>query len=203
MIEPDSTNEEEVPSALVRAVYFAHLEHFDEPDHSIRFGDGTVREGKEHFPPVIDVMLWRANDSCDITTFATIGMSERPLTGAKHRAEIHFSIRATLSETDEHKVALFLANLATYPFHYGTHLDWWHSVRDPGTIPLFSEGMSVLFHPRFVDDGWDTIVHEGQTVKLLNAIPITQEERQLKNDSGLNALFEVWEKLNLDLFAIR
>ena len=142
------------PSDLVRAVYFEHIDYFGEPNHSIRFGDGTIREGEEHFPPLLDVMIWRADDSLDITTFSTIGMSERPMDGVEFRAELHFAVRqSSLTEADEHEIALFLANLATYPFQNRTNLDWWHSLRDPGRIPLFSDGMTILFHPRFVKEG--------------------------------------------------
>lgn len=192
------------PSDLVRKVYFEHVDHFGEPDNSIRFGDGTIREGEEHFPPVIDVMIWRPDDSVDVATFSTIGMSERPMPGADFRAELHFAVRRkSFTAEEEHQIALFLANLATYPFHYKTCLDWWHSLRDPGSIPLFSDGMSVLLHPSFVEDGWDTITHDEQEVRLLNVVPITSEERQLKNNSGIDALFDRWADIDIDLFAPR
>lgn len=192
------------PSDLVRAVYIDHVDHFGEPDHSIRFGDGTARKGEEHFPPRIDVMIWRPDDSVDIGTFATIGMAERPMDDADYRTEMHFAVRRkSFTEQEEYQIALFLANLATYPFHYRTHLDWWHSLRDVGKIPLFSDGMSVLLHPRFIEDGWDTLIYKEQEVRLLNVIPITPEERQLKNDSGIDALFESWADRNIDLFAPR
>jgi len=84
------------PSDLVRAVYFEHVNHFGEPDHSIRFGDGTVRDGEEHFPPLMDVMIWRADESVDITTFSTIGMSERPMDGCDFRAYIYTAPRKPL-----------------------------------------------------------------------------------------------------------
>jgi hypothetical protein len=146
-------------------------------------------------------MIWRPNDSIDIGTFSTIGMAARPMVDADYRAELHFSVRRkSFTEAEEHQIALFLANLATYPFHYGTRLNWWHSLRDPGSIPLYSVGMSVLFHPRFVKDGWDTITHDQQKVRLLNVVPITQEERQLRSDSGLDALCDRWADLNIDLF---
>ncbi len=34
------------PSELVRAVYFDHVDHFGEPDHFIRFGDGQIHKGE-------------------------------------------------------------------------------------------------------------------------------------------------------------
>ena len=191
------------PSGLLKAVYFEHLDNFGEPDHSIRFGDGTIRENEEHFPPIIDVMIWRPDGSADITTFSTIGMSEMPMTEVPYRCELHFSVRSEKPLENESTIARFLANLATYPFHYETHFNWWHTLRDPGRIPLFSEGMAVLFHPRFVGDGWDTIIHHDQTVKLLNVVPITQEERRLNDDSGIQALMDHWGDQMIDLFEPR
>jgi hypothetical protein len=180
------------------------LDHFGEPDRSIRFGDGTIRDGEEHFPPVIDIMIWRPDDVVDIGTFSTIGMSERPMSGVDYRVELHFAIRwKSFTAEDENQIARFLANLATYPFHYKTHLNWWHSLSDPGSIPLFSKGMSVLFHPRFVEDGWDTITHKGQSVKILSVVPITAEERILKSESGIDGLCDHWAELNMDLLKPR
>ena len=192
------------PSDLVRTVYFEHVDHFGDPNHSIRFEDDTKCEVGAQFPPIIDVMIWRPDDSIDIATFSTIGMSERPMGDANFRAELHFAIRReSLTEEEEYQIAIFLANLATYPFYYKTHLDWWHSLRDPGRIPFFSEGMAVLFHPRFVVDGWDTVTCDKQEVRLLNVVPITQEELQLKKDSGLDPLFDRWTEMNIDLFTPR
>jgi len=166
--------EQPQPSELVRAIYLDHLEHFGEPGASIRFGDGTVREGQEHFPPLIDVMIWRADESLDITTFATFGMAERPMDGAEHRAELHFAIRQTSLSED-----------------------------DPGSIPLFSAGMSALLHPRFVEEGWDSTTVENQEVRYLNVVPITEAERQLKNETGLDALLDHWSDHAIDLFSPR
>ena len=89
------------PSGLVRSVYFEHVDHFGEPDHSIRFGDGRQKSGEEHFPSFIDVMIWSPDSSVDIGTFSTIGMSDRPMIGVDHRAELHFAVRGAVAEKVE------------------------------------------------------------------------------------------------------
>ena len=149
-------------------------------------------------------MIWRPDDSVSIGIFSTIGMSERAMDGVDYRAELHFGIRrGSFTEEEELSIAVFLANLAVYPFYHRTHLNWWHSLRDPGRIPLFSEGMSVLFHPRLARDGWDTVTHGGQEVRLLNVVPITPLERKLKNDSGIDALLDHLVATGIDPFVPR
>ena len=191
------------PSDLVRYVYLQHIDRFGEPEACWRYGDGTVKEGEEHFPSRIDVMIWRAGEEVNITTFSTIGMADKPMVDCDFRAELHFAVRGALTEEQERKVASFLANLATYPFYYKNHLDWWHTMRNPGTIPYYSAGMGLLFHPRFVEDGWDSIDYNGQEVRLLNAIPITQSERQLIREKGVNALLDEWSATGMDIFTVR
>lgn len=191
------------PSELVRYVYLKHIDHYGEPDACWRYGDGTVVPGKEHLPARMDIMVWRSNEEVDINTFSTIGMCDRPMEGCNHRVEIHFAVRGRVTEEQERKICHFLANLATYPFHYKNHIDWWHTMRDPSTIPLYSEGMGLLFHPRFVENGWDLITYGTQQIRLLHAIPITQEERALVREKGMDALLDEWERTELDMFMVR
>ena len=162
---------------ILRNLYHEHLDHFGEPDESIVFDDPPPPN--DSFPNRIDVFIWLPNADCDVTTFATIGMAARPMRDAQHRAELHFGIRDSMSLANRRKVAVFMANLALYPFYHQTIFDWWHRVRQPGTIPMFTSCPSLFFHPRFVDEGWDTVVFEGTDVKLLNIVPVTQAEYDL------------------------
>jgi hypothetical protein len=193
------TTEQSGPSAIVRHVYREHIEHFGEPDESIVFDDDhAVTHTPAQMPARIDVFVWHPGPELDITTFATIGMSYQPMAGAAHRAELHFAVRAKLPPSDVQACAVFLANLATYPFHTETHFDWWHKLNDPGNIPLFSNAKSVLLYPRFVEDGWDEIPHNGTVVKLLNVIPISAQAYKLKSKDEL--IDYVWDELG-DPFA--
>ncbi len=183
---------------ILKKLYDEHLEHFGEPDESIVFDAPPPPD--DSFPSRMDVFIWRANEDCDVTTFATIGMASRPMHGAQHRVELHFGIRDSLSPAYEKKVAAFMANLALYPFFHQTRFGWWHRLREPGVIPMFPSCTSLFFHPRFVADGWDTVVFESTEIKLLNIIPITQAEYEL--GSGQKAL-EVMEENELDFLKPR
>jgi len=90
--------------------------------------------------------------------------------------------------------------LAIHPFLNATFFDWWHRVLNPGSIPVFAEATSVLFHPKFVQTGWDTIEFEGTLVKILNVIPITRDEYEMR---PLFRLFDHWTKIGIDLFEPR
>ena len=149
------------------------------------------------------IMIWRADEEVGITTFASVGMSSSSMDGCDHRAEIHFAVRAKLTEERERHAALWVANVAAYPFHHNTHLDWWHILRSPGAIPCFSPGMALIFHPRFVTDGWDTVPFGDTPIHILNAIPITQEERELVRLEGRSALLSKWAEQDMDLFSSR
>ncbi|OJT20829.1 hypothetical protein BO221_28395 [Archangium sp. Cb G35] len=190
------------PPPIVRAVYEAHVKDYGEPDARLVFDASTSATGT---PPLsrTEVCIWRANDEVDVTSFLTVGMAERPMPGkAGLRAELHWGIRASLSEDEEHRAARFLANLACYPWQIEVTLDWWHTVVDPGSIPLFPHCSSVLFHPAFVETGLDCIQHEGQTVHILFVVPITRHERELVR-RGARELIGHWDQEGVDVFVDR
>ncbi len=181
--------------SILQQIYRDHLDHFGEPSHSIVFDDGKQRDG---FPDRVDVMVWDPDEECDITTFATIGMATLLMPRAKHRAELHFAIRRLLTGSERASVAKFMANLAMYPFQIGEAVDWWHTIANPGAIPLFTAAQCVLFHPRFIEDGWDNIQTDDGEVHLLNIIPITLEEKDLRK---IDAILESLE--GTDIFTPR
>src|SRR5215831_14185895 len=172
-----------MPAApVLQQIYRAHIEHFGEPDCSLVFDDGKQIDG---FPSRVDVFIWNPDDESDMTTFATIGMASLPLPKASHRAELHFAIRKSLDQKEIHGVSYFLANLAMYPFQIGEPLDWWHTLSNPGEIPLFLTAKCVLLHPRFVKEGWDSITTDEGDVHILNVVPITQSEKDLRKVSAI------------------
>lgn len=190
---------------VVRAVRAAAVERFGPPDETWEFDASRANPANPPPLPRTEVLVWRADpsDEEDVTTLATFGMSRRAMPGGTLRAEIHMTIRASLSREDEAATARFLAHLACYPFDHRSALDWWHLLSSPGPIPGFPSCSAVLFHPRFVDAGWDC-VHEGdQVVHLLNVVPITPDERALLKRGGLNALQDRWAEGEVDLFRDR
>jgi hypothetical protein len=96
-------------SPIIRQVYREHIEHFGEPDDSVVYEDHDAPHGR---PARIDIFVWRATAEIDITTFATIGMAAAPMSGADHRAELHFSIRCRVDFCDHWQGA------------------WWHVGKD-------------------------------------------------------------------------
>jgi hypothetical protein len=187
-----------MPAApLIRQVYREHLERFGEPDDSIIYEDDERPYAR---PDRIDIFVWRRCAEVDVTTFSTLGMAAWPMPGAKHRAELHFSIRCDIDSVTMAAISRFLANLAIHPFLNDTFFDWWHKIRDPGRIPLFAEATAVLFHPRFVRTGWDTIKFNGVLVKILNVVPITSDEYRIDH---VAELIDHWSRINIDVFAPR
>ena len=182
-------------SALVSPVYREHVSHFGDADDGVVYeSDFSASPHAAQMPARIEVLIWHPVGDLDMTTFATIGMCDQPMTDAEHRAELHFAVRGQLAPDEVKKCSLFLANLATYPFHYQTNLDWWHKIREPGRIPLFDGASSVLLHPRFVKEGWDLIHFDEFTrVKLLNVIPISVAAYSIRYQDELSAY--IWDQL--------
>lgn len=149
------------------------------------------------FPQDIEVGIWEADEHFDLTSFATVGMSSAPMSGGS-RAELHFAIRQKLTESEQYEVALFLANLALYPFQVEDALDWWYSIEDAGGIPLFTSAQSVLLHPAFIENGWNFIGSTKEDIKILNVVPITEKECALES---VDAILDELEKY--DIFAPR
>jgi hypothetical protein len=167
---------------ILREVYREYLAHFGEPAHSIVYDDGKVPEG---YPSRVDVFVWEPDEECEMCTFATIGMSAVPLPKAKHRAELHFAVRRALGMEEIGEVTRFLANLAMYPFQTGEPLNWWHTLSNPGKIPLYTSTGCLLLHPRFAGNGWDRIETDEACVHFLNVVPITREEKDLRQISAI------------------
>jgi Suppressor of fused protein (SUFU). len=184
-------------SAIARHVYQEHLDYFGEPDESFVYEN---KNAPADYPDRMDIFVWKASADVPITTFSTIGMATRPMAGAEHRAELHFSVRGSIDKATLGQGSMFLANLAMHPFIGGTHFDWWHKVRDPGAIPLYSRASSVIFHPRFVDTGWDAMQFDSTPIKILNVVPITPDEYAIQEISKLQ---DHWMNIEVDLFEPR
>jgi hypothetical protein len=185
---------------LVRAVRQATLDRFGPPDSTHSF-DGRAPSNPGPLPR-IDVLVWRPDGDADMTTFCSVGMSARRMSGGS-RAEVHFTIRAALSAREERAAACFVANAACYPFDHDRALGWWHLISQPGAIPGYPSCSALLLHPRFVPDGWDRVRRGRAEVKLLNLVPITAEERLVVKERGADALLDLWAERAVDVFRDR
>lgn len=190
----------EIPH-ITKVVYRELIEHFGEPDAAITYDESTANGPHPLALDLVMVMVWRPTPELDLTTFGTVGMSSRELPGESFRLELLFTVRGLLEESLERKVTQFLANMAGYPWDHGHTLDWWHTLRNPGPIPAFPGCCAILFHPRWVPEGWDTIEHGDDVVHLLNVIPLTLREREIAaRAKELNAY---WEAHGTDVFSDR
>jgi hypothetical protein len=186
------------------------MERFGEPATSIVY-DNTNRSTAlddprqaGSIPDRIEVFIWEPDDKHDLTMFLTIGMSVSTLPKVTYRAELHFSVRKSLTHEEQHAVSRFLANIAVYPFVTGVPLDWWHTMSDPGDVPLYSTAKCVLL-ARHTKKGWDNkkgwwdllSTDEGD-IRILTVVPITREEK------GLGRLDAIRERLEaIDIFTPR
>ncbi len=186
---------------IVSHVYRETVEHFGEPDSVITFDDPPPPD--DSWPARIDVLIWEDDSEVDITTFATVGMCDRPMQHAEHRAEMHFSIRHPAKQMDLNSVAHFMANLCVYPFANKTFFDWVQTINSPRPIPYFPSCRGLLLHPAFVEDGWDTIQFNETRINIMNAVPITEAEMQHGHDNGPFSIFDYFAELQLDLFVDR
>jgi len=190
------------PSEIVKKVYREHIEKFGEPTRSLRY-DKKEPYDSNAYPPFIDVMIWSPEEDLNMTTFATIGMSDMPMKGADYRIELHMSVEGELDEETAANITIFLANLAQYPFINSTYFDWWHTVPNAGEIPGYKTTHSLLLHPAFVENGWDLICTDYGHVKIINVIPITKEEQLMSKEKGINFLLDYLEENEVSYFARR
>jgi hypothetical protein len=161
---------------------------FDDPPPSLR---------------LTNVAVWPADQNCDVTSFHTLGMSERLMKGADYFAELHWAIRASLTKDERLRVAQRLADLAAYPFEHDLKLDWWEVIRQAGPIPQFEGCRHILLHPRFAETGFDEIEHPDGTIKVLYVVPITPQERHLVVDHGREHLENHWVDQETDVLRDR
>lgn len=192
---------ERSPSALAGAVFYELVERFGEPQHTFHFEVPDDAGGA--VPEVIDVFAWTASPSAGITNFATAGMCDRPMAGVGHRAELHFAVRDALPEAELERAATVLANLAAFPFLTGRALDWWHTLAHFGHLPGFPSCSGLLLHPAFVRGGFDRVESDGTTVKILNVVPITEDEMATAREHGVGRLMERIYRDDIDLMRDR
>jgi len=187
---------------IVRQVYKEHISKFGEPSSSIRY-DNPPHLDDEIYPSCIEVMVWDADEEVKVTTFATIGMSEKEMVGVNYRAELHFSIEGKLENKAVNVITKFMANIAVYPFINSTYFDWWHTLPNVNNIPEFKSECGLLLHPAFVDDGWDMICTEESHVKIINLVPLIKSECNIATEKGIDCLLDYMVENEVNYFKPR
>ncbi|MGP3974900.1 suppressor of fused domain protein [Streptomyces sp. 8N114] len=170
--------------------------------HALRDEWGEERDGItfDHGPPPLerlDVMLYDPTGPDGATAFATIGMSAHAMpprpepTGTRPepagafagpadgaRAELRLFRRGPVAPADEQRLAVRLANLAAYPWTRGEPLGWGEIVSFPDEIPTFPGCRSVFLAGPWTAGQRATIETGTAPVRILNAVPISEAERQ-------------------------
>ncbi|MDQ3033126.1 MAG: DUF2199 domain-containing protein [Myxococcota bacterium] len=182
-----------------RGVFDAFHARFGEEDDGIRF-DG--RDATSPPPvPLVDVLIWRPSDSRGLTTFVTLGMAAQPMPSSAMRAELQMTIRDVWGPDSERSIAMFLANLCCYAWDIGAALDHWRTVGNVGAVPLFPGCTAVLLRPPLVGPEDDISTRSGP-VRVLQVMPITQQERTLGRD-GRAAIDAYFRSKGIDPFCDR
>lgn len=164
--------------------------------------DAYTYEGGSSALDRVDVFVYRADVKTAMTTFATIGMAAREMPGGG-RAELHFTVRGPVSRDVEGATATQLANLASYPWNPGAGgLGWGHMVSLPKDFPGFPGCPAVLLSGPLTPDGWDWIDTGAERVRVLNVVPITEDERALGREYP-HEVFLAELKARTDVFAPR
>jgi hypothetical protein len=166
-----------------------------------RWGDADdifdFREG-------LHVANWHAGeDEEDVTSFFTLGMSERRMKGADYLSELTLAVRGAISAKDRRNLAGFLADVAEYPWDWDRKLDVWERLVNPGTIPLFPDCPHLLLAPSFGEVPFNRFAAPDDDVKILYVIPITAKEGHLLKEHSRDAFLDHLEEHAIDLFSPR
>jgi hypothetical protein len=192
------------PSTKMKRLYYRFSELCGgEPEDLWVFDPLDFEDPAPPYLGVTHVMAWPADRNCDVTSFLSLGMSDRRMVGADYFCEVHFAIRAPLTKQERLKVARRVADICAYPFQHDRKLDWWELIRDPGRLPGFQGCKHLLLHPRLSPEGFDLVEDPDGIVKVLYLIPITPLERHLLLEHGRQALQEYLAENNIDVLEDR
>ena len=190
------------PTDLACFIFQERERRYGEPDLVFEPLQSALKDNIQD-PP--EVHLWRAEQGCDLNTFATLGMVNTPFDDADFRAEIEWSIHGKLTQEEEILVSGLLTNLAYFPRQTGRALDIWHVIPMSEPVPLFPSCKWIFLHPAFSDEGWESSTYppENIVVKILRVIPITDSEKQLMMDEGIPQLMRYFREFKIDFFKPR
>ncbi len=185
------------PSELSRFVFEEHVSRYGEPDFHFSFGKNSLQT-----LDFLDVFVWEPDQENPMTTFSTMGMSEKKFFEKDYRSEIHWTIRGFVEEKIKQRITEFLVKLAEWPFLKNIHFDYWHILPNLN-IPGFPNSSAILFHPALHEGGWDHSHFGGEQIRILNIIPITESEFQMAQTLGVRGMLNYLYESKTDIFSDR
>ncbi|MCG8610427.1 MAG: suppressor of fused domain protein [Pseudomonadales bacterium] len=192
-------NRAAIPTPRMKALYRHFTDKWGEPDHLIWFDPNQAT--RNCTLKKIHIGAWLADEDCDVNSFVSFGMSETEMghSGSGKRAELQFAVRGLLSKTEIHEIARFLANVAEYPFMNSLELDWWHSIRDAGSVPCFPKISKILFRPPFTESANASTSYNTEMIKFLFLVPLSEAENQILSTDGPGAYEQYMTDNGFDL----
>ncbi|MFM7149171.1 MAG: suppressor of fused domain protein [Gemmataceae bacterium] len=188
---------------MIRLYHFFQNHAGREPEDIWIFDPIETSATPPDYLKLVHVLTWPAPDSNSLTRWQTLGMSERMMPGATFFPEIHLAARGVWDKEQRLAMARFLANLAAYPFQFQKTLDWGHVLHQVGTIPGFTGCRHLLLHAAPDDKGVDQITDETGPIRILQAYPLTAEERQILIEQGEDAFRQHLRTMKIDLLCDR
>jgi len=189
------------PTERVKRLYHQLHHRWGEATEIRKIGEPTTATGRAF--DFIDLAIWDSDETCDITTYFTLGMSERFMKGADYRVELTLGVRDPITANQRTALGLFLANVTEYPFMYDLKLDWWETLADVGAVPVFTECRQALLVPMFGEEPFERFAPPDDDVKVLSLVPITPHEHHLLSSHGRSAFLDHWEREGVDIFQPR
>jgi len=182
----------------MKALYHHFCEKWGEPEYLIWFD--PKQASRECALEKIHIGVWPADEDCEVNSFVTFGMAEREMgnLGSGNRAELQFAVRGRFTGDEIHKGAQFLANVVEYPFANNLVLDWWHSLRAAGDMPFFPDIQKVLFRPPFSESACSDAEYQGEIIKFLFLVPLTEVESTIITSQGPDAYEDYMVAHNFD-----
>src|SRR6185312_2339762 len=125
-------------------------------------------------------------------------MPDSPGPGGGGRAELQLSHLGSLEPDVERALAARLADVAIYPWHTGKQINWGHVVGLAGDIPGFAGCSAVFLSGPLTPNGRDYIRTQDDAVRIINVIPITEEERaQARTMAPIPFIQDLMDRVNI------
>jgi len=189
--------------SAIETAFRVFRERWGEPAEVFQFDASQVKPGREPQLERLQVLYWSPDEASALSRFTTVGMSSRAMLGAMHRAELCYRKLGEIPEAEMPQFVRFLANLAVHPFVHQTCFDWGHTLKLQNAPPGFPGFRAVLFHSALPGDSTDTLPTDEGPVRLLNLIPLTEQEIVLQRAQGTPALINQFDRLHVDVFRPR